>query len=100
MGSDGGKVGHDLTVCKDGRFVRCSICKQEMPKVSLWAIPCIDLAWTKEKPTNPGWYWWKHNDEWGKSLIMVISVNADLYSPHGFVSELDGEWAGPLEPPI
>lgn len=68
--------------------------------------PCF----TAEKPSKSGWYW--HKDSSGK--IVVVRVDDDftatlpgedcLYAvkPMPWSNpdiELDGEWAGPLEPP-
>lgn len=93
-------MGHQLKGCAEEGFVYCSICKQEMPKVSVSVIPCVELAWTTDPPTKHGWYWWRGNDESGKILIRVVGVNADLYCTNGFANEMGGEWAGPLEPPV
>jgi hypothetical protein len=65
------------------------------------------LTWTSEKPTKPGWYWWRrghadparliyHGAEWDRIVDF-----AGLDEPVTFISGhlIEGEWAGPLEPP-
>jgi hypothetical protein len=61
------------------------------------------MRWTRNKPTVPGWYWWKTyavmtNQEAGTSIVFVAedrycSIEGD------YVENLGGEWAGPLPLP-
>jgi len=61
-------------------------------------------AWTREKPTKPGWYWWR----WApKSLMLVLDVHVrdgkmQAFSYLGLnpIDECDGEWQGPIEPEV
>lgn len=58
--------------------------------------------WTTEKPTTPGWYWWRRNNEAPK--VLEIKEWGDGYlDAHGVglvwsVNNLDGEWQGPIVP--
>lgn len=63
-----------------------------------------DMKWTSEKPTRKGWYWWRQDKEavicrvwewWDKQELYVRFEGSDS-AP---VNTLDGEWAGPLDPP-
>jgi hypothetical protein len=63
------------------------------------------MTWTTEKPTVPGWYWWRR--PYGKREIQtIIRVKEYKFQP-GIVfiysgrriEDCRGEWAGPLEPP-
>jgi hypothetical protein len=68
------------------------------------------LSWTTEKPSKPGWYWFRFGpiDE---PVMFCIFVRAgtrggELWVRHVLplisekpVSYYDGQWAGPLEPP-
>lgn len=61
-----------------------------------------DRAWTPEKPTEPGWYWYR--DPIVELFITeVVKVGDHLETmDDGFqhrVDSLAGEWSGPLEPP-
>ena len=63
-------------------------------------------SWTSEKPTVPGWYWWRrtivrHRQSTSKVYILefVDSHNGPYNSCWGHASMLDGHWSGPLEPP-
>ena len=70
------------------------------------------MTWTTEKPTKPGWYWWRQlptdtefqivrvrvddmglQSDDGKSLI---ALNDKFYE---LVENMPGEWAALLEPP-
>jgi len=61
------------------------------------------LRWTKEKPTEPGYYWWK--SAIGHGVLEVKFVDGEFrYACGGAeawfpVRLLGGEWAGPLEVP-
>jgi hypothetical protein len=66
------------------------------------------LTWISEKPTKPGWYWYRAQVQpprleslqvvlieqyLGDRLLMsLIGSDERLPIPHG-------QWAGPLEPP-
>lgn len=60
---------------------------------------------TTEKPTKPGWYWFRTNTENPtmvevvkyKNVCMVLEPDDDKGVE---VLLYDGEWAGPLEPPV
>ena len=68
------------------------------------------VIWTSEKPTKPGWYWYRSQHdrvqiieliEWNKEL-RTIGVSPGMY-PHQETHRVpDGpgaEWAGPMERP-
>jgi hypothetical protein len=73
----------------------------------VWAeIAQLQLKWTTEKPTRPGWYWWRMDA--GDCIVEIdrdAHDNDSLYmlepGPDGGVSLdiLTGQWAGPIEPP-
>ena len=63
--------------------------------------------WTTEKPTQTGWYWYR-KDATALSILFYcgpvwdhIVDFAGLNEPVAFTKDhlLEGEWAGPLEPP-
>ena len=61
------------------------------------------MIWTTEKPTKPGWYWWR-GPMWGKEITRVLEVDSDdagafYVRREYYVNDLTGHWAGPLEPP-
>jgi len=62
------------------------------------------LVWTKEKPTRAGWYWYRNMGERniGDVYMAVWGFVAHLSgSGHPVaVKGLDGEWAGPIPPPL
>jgi hypothetical protein len=62
-------------------------------------------AWTSEKPTVAGYYWLRL---WKEALfdveMVLTSDDCTTFTPWGSdydykVSEVDGQWSGPLEPP-
>jgi hypothetical protein len=55
------------------------------------------MTWTSEKPQQPGWYWYRE-ETW--TAINSVSGGFFVYPDGRHVSEMNGEWAGPLEPPI
>jgi hypothetical protein len=68
------------------------------------------LTWTKEKPTKPGWYWLRlyvSRGDLGSGYRPNIAYVQDDGSICFLGSEsdlkieevLEGEWAGPIEPP-
>ena len=62
------------------------------------------MNWTNEKPTKKGWYWWRKNKvavicriwEWWDKQELYASFEGSSSAP---VNTLDGEWAGPVDPP-
>ena len=64
------------------------------------------MNWTTEKPTQPGWY--RQDPAAPPKLIYCGAVwdhnfdFAGLDEPVTFMSDhlMEGEWAGPLEPPM
>ena len=69
----------------------------------------LALTWTSSKPSLPGWYWYreKHTE---RPLILDVQLLSSgklailaqlnrLGEDYIYVEDLNGEWAGPLEPP-
>ena len=71
------------------------------------------MNWTKEPPSAPGWYWWRHRLN---SQPEITEINFRFYdakqTPGAFDHDgtwqpfcllgreyTDCEWSGPLEPP-
>jgi hypothetical protein len=57
--------------------------------------------WTKQAPTEPGWYWWREHVSMSGLVVRVTDSLQVRYG--GFGDPLclwTGEWYGPLvEPP-
>ena len=53
------------------------------------------LTWTREKPTEPGWYWLKVGS--GNGTIMRVSA-FDIRDAR-FGTAVEFEWAGPIPEP-
>ena len=51
-------------------------------------------VWTKERPTVPGWYWWKRKFH-ELSIHQVSKGDYFIWVPKND----PGEWAGPIQPP-
>jgi hypothetical protein len=64
----------------------------------------LRLKWTKDKPTQPGWYWWRWSRDKGNAHITRLNEhwqameNKHVPSNAYYLFE-EGEWAGPIEPP-
>lgn len=64
-------------------------------------------TWSEDKPTVPGWYWYKPPGVSEPRLLLVghgridTKLMADLGPPNNLVDVLRiaGQWAGPLLPP-
>ena len=61
------------------------------------------MTWTSEKPTKPGWYWWKAGDHVNNPECMyVVQIKlwrGNLVEAYSMAEPEDGQFAGPLEPP-
>ncbi|MGR6036092.1 MAG: hypothetical protein ACU4EQ_12735 [Candidatus Nitrosoglobus sp.] len=77
------------------------------------------MKWTKEKPTEPGWYWWRYDTGESLSIVRIYSKDEDEDNPvsiayfsedgesaaydgmlqSSYLSEIHGYWAGPLNVP-
>ena len=62
------------------------------------------MKWTSEKPTKPGWYWYRGETDLNELIIWVSSdlrvvYPASLNFKSFAVDEVPGQWAGPIEPP-
>lgn len=66
-------------------------------------------SWTSEKPTQPGWYWWRSNKK-SEPFIMHLGMTAreidgpeilctDNCEDQETPDDLGGEFLGPLEVP-
>ena len=93
------------------------------PQGNLWIHRCergcghywetdrvISTDWTSTPPSVPGWYW--HKYELGEPRIYEIDYAHDkifglqiyqgdeiTHSLDAFISEFNGQWAGPIQPP-
>jgi len=67
------------------------------------------MTWTSDKPTQPGWYWWRnrvgvpkpyHDDEIVKVYLKRGHLNIAFMNGNRIDGiDIAGEWAGLLEPP-
>ena len=63
------------------------------------------MTWTIKKPTKTGWYWYRSACD-GNTTKVLHYIDDDGDGPYLATSEdltlndLDGEWAGPVEPPL
>lgn len=62
-----------------------------------------ELTWSPEKPTVPGWYWWKGAVSGKVACLPVVEQDglllAGLHNFHN-VEVMGGEWAGPIPEPV
>lgn len=58
------------------------------------------MKWTTEKPTEPGWYWYRTSRQ--QLIVEVVRLREKMYVHNGHIADdLDdytGEWQGPLTP--
>ena len=57
------------------------------------------MSWTTEKPSKPGWYWYRESKGEPEILSLYKDDGQLLISGIG-LQEFPVEWAGPLEPPL
>lgn len=64
------------------------------------------MQWTRNIPTEPGWYWYRRRhganpEVWCVTMVKIYRNWAGqiIVSGWGSPSSMSGEWAGPLEPP-
>jgi hypothetical protein len=61
------------------------------------------MTWTKEKPKQRGFYWWRVGND--RPSVMFIDRHGRVYSlgveagEHLMLLINDGEWWGPIEEP-
>ena len=66
----------------------------------------IPLLWTTTPPTVEGWYWQRHSGEGFsyRRITLAYELKGELFWFIGddmkTVSQFQGEWAGPLTPPV
>ena len=61
------------------------------------------MNWTKELPTEPGWYWCKQNGttKMGELLSLgnILYFGRSVSSAHVISTFTGCEWCGPILPP-
>ncbi len=61
------------------------------------------LRWTSEKPSVPGWYWYRGETDLNEIIVWVSTDLRVVFAGTNFrswpVEEIAGEWSGPLTPP-
>ncbi len=62
------------------------------------------MTWTTKKPTKTGWYWYRGGCDDTVKVLHYIDDDGDgpylATSEDRVLNDLDGEWAGPVEPPL
>lgn len=83
---------------EDVFFVECWKCRFSGPDscteedaVESWNALPRPLRWTKETPTDPGWYWFRNLSK--PQIVYLHSVKNRKPHPAD-------EWAGPIQEPI
>jgi len=62
----------------------------------------VDYRWTKGKPTEAGWYWFRGLAHEADPFIVQVDEVGQFQWPDGGFQEVTlakGEWAGPIQPP-
>jgi len=60
------------------------------------------LKWTTDRPTKPGWYWFRCPNIMRPPEIVEVFSTGEQWHIDGVrnnVANLDGQWYGPLEVP-
>ena len=64
--------------------------------------PMSAYRWSHNKPTRPGWYWFRGLAHEADPLIVLVDQAGEFQWPDGGFQEVSlahGEWAGPIEEP-
>ncbi len=97
-GTDLQIVETDMTCC-----IRCCTkgCWLEGPTkewkasaIEAWNALPSPMRWTKEPPTEPGWYWLRQAST--KGLVQIVRACVEEL-PYNWE---DAEWAGPIQEPV
>ena len=59
------------------------------------------LAWTGEKPTQLGWYYWRHAEGYPQQKLEVIGIakgdrGLSIFAKEQIGTVRDGQWYGPI----
>ena len=65
--------------------------------------PPAGQRWTKRKPTEPGWYWWRNNGEpemvhVTNPSVVLLCGDSRVFSTNMMIGHGTGEWQGPITP--
>jgi hypothetical protein len=60
------------------------------------------MHWTADKPTRPGWYWFRKDQNNNQLLVDVRKIEEQMTAAWSnglsdVIDSLRGEWSGPLE---
>lgn len=75
----------------------------ELVRAITAALDASKPQWTTEKPVREGWYWWRnHRKVKDASMTQVFKDHEGCHAEGYKVAAhyWDGEWYGPLEPPL
>lgn len=110
---EGGKSWHDqyrfLIKCYECGCSRVADTEKD-ECVRRWNALPRPLRWTKEPPTEPGYYWYEEDHEnqpvyvfRGAPLHGKTTLYAQFFGEGDVVhkvSEMSGKWAGPIQEPV
>lgn len=97
---EGGQSWHD----QHSFLIKCYACgcsrvadSDEDEAIHRWNALPRPLRWTKEPPTEPGWYWFRNMHTKGEIYLpqIVHTVQIKGRKPHPA-----DEWAGPIQKPL
>jgi hypothetical protein len=74
---------------------------EEEGKAIMDTMPNKRLAWSKDIPTQSGYYWWRDDPEYNSLIVWVSSDGTVLRigSPETQpAAVIGGQWRGPLRP--
>ena len=54
------------------------------------------MTFTSQKPTVPGWYVYRCNED--ENAVKIVSANGELWTEIGSVANMPGEWSSRLVP--
>lgn len=91
-----------IRCCTKGCWLERHTKEWKPSAIKAWNTIPRHLRWTKEPPTEPGFYWFRNEEVEG--IIQICNSVKGLYVMyHGNDEEWDlpeGEWSGPIQEPV
>jgi hypothetical protein len=63
------------------------------------------MVWTSDKPSKPGWYWWRGAKASAPEVVhyigddlVLLNGSKEVKDP-GIMFGRKGQWVGPIKPP-
>lgn len=83
-----------VSCCTKGCWMEGPMKEWKASAIAAWNALPRPLHWTKETPTEPGWYWLRQAST--KELVQIVRACGEELPEYW----KDAEWAGPIQEPV